>query len=71
MLNIETTYAREIDGKYEIFSSYSSADEIELNAPIVEYQKSHFGTYYYLFLFDDYQSYIYELANLCHNKEDY
>ena len=95
MLNIQKAYAREVNGKYEVFSSYLSADEIELedgeyyaiivdaeeydnkddevelNAPIVEYQKNHLGNFEYIFLYDDYQSYAYELGGLEDEEEDY
>jgi hypothetical protein len=94
MLNIQKTYAREVDGKYEVFSSYLSAeeieledgeyyaiiidadeysnrdDEIEINAHIVEYEKNHLGNFEYIFLYSDYQSYAYELADL-EDEEDY
>ncbi|WP_457747467.1 hypothetical protein [Sulfurimonas sp.] len=94
MLNIQKAYAREVNGKYEVFSSYLSADEIELedgeyyaivvdaeeysnndeieiDAHIVEYEKNHFDKYEYIFLYDDYQSYAYELAALENEEEDY
>lgn len=46
-------------------SEYDNRDKVvELNAPIVEYQKNELGNYYYLFLYSDYKSYIYELVNL-------
>ena len=93
MLNIQKAYARELNGKYEVFSSYLSADEIELaeneyyaiivdedvydnrddgieiNAHIVEYEKNHLGSFEYIFLYDDYQSYAYELAALEDDEE--
>jgi hypothetical protein len=93
MVNIQKAYAREINGKYEVFSSYLSVDEIELaeneyyaiivdedvydnrddgieiNAHIVEYEKNHLGNFEYIFLYDDYQSYAYELAALEDDEE--
>lgn len=46
-------------------SEYDNRDKgIELEAPIVEYQKNELGNYYYLFLYSDYQSYVYDLGNL-------
>ncbi|WP_457747592.1 hypothetical protein [Sulfurimonas sp.] len=94
MLNIQKAYAREVNGKYEVFSSYLSADEIELedgeyyaivvdaeeysnndeieiDAHIVEYEKNHLDKYEYIFLYDDYQSYAYELDALEDEEEDY
>jgi len=95
MLNIQKAYAREVNSKYEVFSSYISSDEIELaeneyyaiivdedaydnrdegielNADIVEYEKNHLGNFEYIFLYDDYQSYVYELAGLEDEEEDY
>ncbi len=95
MLNVQCAYARDIDGKYEVFSSHLSADEIdlevneyyaiivnaeeydnkddgvELNAPIVEYQKNHLGNFEYIFFYDDYQSYAYELGGLEDEEDDY
>lgn len=93
MLNIQKAYAREVNGKYKVFSSYLSADEIELedgeyyaiivdaeeysnngeieiDAHIVEYEKNHLGNFEYIFLYDDYQSYAYELAALEDEEED-
>ena len=94
MLNVQCAYARDIDGKYEVFSSHLSADEIDLevdeyyaiivdaeaynnqdegvefHAPIVEYQKNRLGNFEYIFLYDDYQSYAYELGALEDEEDD-
>lgn len=51
---------------------YDNRDEgIELNAYIVEYEKNHLGKFEYIFLYDDYQSYAYELAGLQDDNEGF
>ncbi len=51
--------------------TYDNRDDgIEINAHIVEYEKNHLGNFEYIFLYDDYQSYAYELAALEDDDEE-
>jgi len=64
------------DGEYYAIivdaDEYDNREEgVELNAHIVEYEKNHLDRYEYIFMFDDYQSYAYELADLEDGDEDY